>query len=296
MGSWLANLLKTDHDVVAFDIQKKFSDYDPARTIKMLNFRKKLLSGVRQVKGDVRDFKQVEKFITKEKPDAIVFLASIPFANFQDKALQFSVEPMGVSHVLKVNEKLKARIIFMSSLFAIGHFDHAVAEATALEPTSNYGIGKAACEYLIKSFSDNYGIIRTTSVYGPGDINNRVPQVVLENALTGQGKLWVNKAALLDFIYIKDLVEGIKKVIFHKGKDIFNISGGRALGLADFIEAVESSTGKKLKYTTGFVNDRSRRGSLVNDKARLVLGWEPKFNLQTGVADMLATYQEKIKI
>ncbi len=296
MGSWLTDLIKADHDVVSFDIQKKFSDYDPKRTAKILNFRKELLKGSKQYKGDVRNLKQVQQFLNKEKPEIIVFLASIPFANFEDKILQFSVEATGVANLLKANEKLNARIVYMSSLFAIGHFDHATTETTALEPRTHYGIGKAASEHLIKSASNNYGIIRTTSVYGAGDFNNRVPQIVIENALTGKGHLRINKAALLDFIYIKDLVQGIKAVMFHDGNGVFNISGGRAMTLVDFANAVEASLGKKLKYEIHAVDDRGRRGSLVNDKARLVLGWEPKFDLASGVKDTIAIYKEKIKI
>ncbi len=296
MGSWLVNLLKLDHDVVTFDIQKKFSDYDPKRTAKMMSFRKDLLSGARQHKGDVRNLKQVQQFINKENPEVIVFLASIPFANFPNKILQFSIEATGMANVLKANEKLNARIVYMSSLFAIGHFDHATTEMTPLEPRTHYGIGKATCEHLIKTSSDNYGIIRTTSVYGAGDFNNRIPQIVIENALTGKGNLRVNKAALLDFTYIKDLVEGIKSVMFYNGNGVFNISGGRAMTLLDFINAVEISIGKKLKYEAHAVEDRGRRGSLVNDKARLVLGWEPKFNLIDGVKDTLSIYKKSIKI
>ena len=296
MGSWLANLIKADHDIITYDIQKKFSDYDPKRTAKMMNFRKGLLDGVRQYKGDVRDLKQVERFIDKEKPEIIVFLTSIPFANFSDKILQFSVEATGMANVLKANGKLNARIVYVSSLFAIGHFDHAVTENTSLEPFNHYGIGKAACEHLIKSSSDNYGIIRTTSVYGAGDFNNRVPQIIIENMLTGKGNLRINRAALLDFTYIKDLVEGIKSVMFYDGNGVFNISGGRAMTLVDFIDAVEASADKKIKYEVHAVEDRGRRGSLVNDKARLVLGWEPKFDLKAGVADTISIYQKNIKI
>ena len=297
ISSWLVNLLKADYkNIVTFDIHKKFSDYDSKRTAKMVNFRKKLLSGVRQHKGDVRDLKQVEQFINKEKPEIVVFLASIPFANYPDKIQQFSVEASGVANVLKANEKLKARIVYMSSLFAIGHFDHATTENTSLEPITHYGIGKAASEHLIRAFSDNYGIIRTTSVYGAGDVNNRVPQIIIENALTNSGNLKINQAALLDFTYVKDLAEGIKKVMFHNGNGVFNISGGRAMTLVDFVNAVEVSTGKKLKYETHSLADRARRGSLVNDKARLVLGWEPKFDLKTGVADTVSIYKENIKI
>lgn len=296
MGSWLVDLLKKDHDIATFDIRKKFSNYDAKRTAKMLSFRRELLRGSKQYKGDVKNLKQVQQFVTKEKPEIIVFLASIPFANFPDKIQQLSVEASGVANVLKANEKFKARIVFMSSLFAIGHFDHAVTENTSLEPFTHYGIGKAACEHLIKSCSDNYGIIRTTSVYGAGDFNNRVPQIIIENALTGKGNLRVNKAALLDFTYIKDLVQGIKSVMFYEKNGVFNISGGRAMTLVDFINAVEVAMGKKLKHKVHVAEDRGRRGSLVNDKARLVLGWEPKFNLQEGVKDTIDIYKKSIKI
>ncbi len=296
MGSWLVNLLKSDHDIITFDIQKKFSDYDSKRTAKMMSFRKGLLRGARQYKGDVRSLKQVQQFLDKEKPEIIVFLAGIPFVNFPDKILQFSVEPTGIFNILKANKNLNSRIVYMSSLFAIGNFDHATTETTHLEPTTNYGIGKATCEHLIRSFSNNYGIIRTTSVYGAGDFNNRVPQIVIENALTGKGNLRVNKAALLDFTYVKDLVEGIKSVMFYDGNEVFNISGGRAMTLVDFINAVETAMGKKLKYKVHAVEDRGRRGSLVNDKARLILGWEPRFDLKAGVADTISIYKESIKI
>lgn len=296
ISSWLVNSIKADHDIITFDIHKKFSDYNPERTAKTMIFRKKLLRGIRQHKGDVRDLKQVEQFIKKEKPEVIVFLASIPFANFPDKVTQFSVEASGVANVLKANEKLKARIVFMSSLFAIGHFDHAATENMPLEPMNHYGIGKAACEHLIKAFSDDYGIIRTTSVYGAGDINNRVPQIIIENALTNNGNLKINQTALLDFTYVKDLAEGIKKVMFSNHNGVFNISGGRAMTLVDFISAVEIALNKKLKYEVFSTDDRGRRGSLVNDKARLVLGWEPKFDLRAGVADTISIYKESIKI
>jgi|SRR3989344_4100026 len=296
ISSWLVSLIKADNDIVTFDVHKKFSNYNSKRTARMMSFRRKLFSGVGQHKGDVRDLKQVQQFINKEKPDIIVFLASIPFANFPDKIQQFSVEASGMANVLEANESLKARIIYMSSLFAIGHFDHATTEDTSLEPITHYGIGKASCEHLIKAFSDNYGIIRTTSVYGAGDVNNRVPQVIIENALTNSGNLKINQVALLDFTYVKDLAEGIKKVMFHDGNGVFNISGGRAMTLVDFINAVEASLGKKLNYETHSLPDRSRRGSLVNDKARLVLGWEPKFDLLSGVKDTINIYKESIKI
>ena len=35
------------------------------------------------------------------------------------------------------------------------------------------------------------------------------------------------------------------------------------------------------------LNDRPRRGTLDNTKSRVVLGWEPKYNLEEGISDYL---------
>jgi len=298
IGSWLVNLLKSDYDVAIFDLKKQLSNYNPSRVRKVLNFRKELSNGSRQYNGDVRDLKQVKEFINKERPQIIVCLSSVPLeGGGVSKSYQLSTEVMGISNILEANETLGARVVYMSSLFAIGHFDHATTESVPLEPRTNYGIGKATGEHLVKSYSNNYAIIRTTSVYGPGDINNRVPQVIIEGAILGNGeKFWINKAALLDFIYVKDLVRGIKDVMFYNGNGVFNISGGRAIPLTDFVNAVEASTGKKLNYEVRSVEDRTRRGTLVNDKARLVLNWEPQFDLMSGVKETISIYKEKIKI
>ena len=294
MGSWLADLLKSSCRVVSFDIQKQFSSYPAKKAVKIIRFRKKLLDGVKQYKGDVRNFSLFNRILNNEKPDIIVCLSSIPIEGFEDEKLQLETEVMGISNILRANKELDAKIVFMSSLFAIGHFDHAVTENSHLAPITNYGIGKATGEHLVKAFAKKYGIIRTTSLYGFGDIINRAPQIIIERALGSGGNLWINKAPLLDFIYVKDLVEGVKKVIFHKKNETFNISGGKALTLIDFVKTVESCTGKKMDYAVRSVNDRTRRGTLVNDKARLVLNWRPRYDLASGIKDTLNLYREHI--
>lgn len=294
MGSWLSDLLKSSYRVISFDIQKQFSNYPREKAARIIKFRKTLLKGIKQYKGDIRNFSLFNRILNNEKPDVVVCLSSIPIENFEDEKLQLETEVIGISNILRANKKLNAKVVFMSSLFAIGHFDHAVTENCHLAPATNYGIGKATGEHLVKAFAKKYAIIRTTSLYGLGDIINRAPQIILEKALEGGGNLWINKAPLLDFIYVKDLVEGVKRVIFHKENEIFNISGGKALTLIDFVKTVESCTGKKLDYEIRSLNDRTRRGTLVNDKARLVLNWRPRYDLANGIKDTLKLYHEHI--
>lgn len=295
VGSWLSNLLKNSYQVISFDIQKQFSSYPKEKAVKILEFRKKLLRGVKQYKGDILNFSFFSQILNKEKPDTIVCLSSIPIEGFKDEKLQLETEVIGISNILRANKELNAKIVFVSSLFAIGHFDHAVTENSHLAPVTNYGIGKSTGEHLVRAFAKKYAIIRTTSLYGFGDIINRAPQIILEKALgDNTGNLWINKAPLLDFIYVKDLVEGVKRVILHKENETFNISGGKALTLIDFAKTVESCTGKKLDYEIRSVNDRSRRGTLVNDKARLVLKWQPRYDLTTGIKDTINLYREHI--
>lgn len=292
IGSWLVDTLKSKHKVAVFDIQKKFSNYDTERSKAVFSFRNNhLLKGARIYKGDARNLEKVRSVIEKEKPDIIVGLASIPIENYHDPILQFEIEVLSMRNILEANKDLKAKVVFMSSLFAVGPFDHVLTEEASLEPITNYGIGKATGELLVKNFAEKYSIIRTTSVYGFGDLNFRAHQIALESALIGN-KFWINKAALLDFIYVGDLVEGIKRVMFYDHNDIFNISGGKAVTLFEFVRALECNLNKKLDYEVKSLQDRTKRGTLANDKARFILDWEPKYDLIGGTKEMINLYKK----
>ncbi|MCX6706167.1 MAG: NAD(P)-dependent oxidoreductase, partial [Candidatus Woesebacteria bacterium] len=199
--------------------------------------------------------------------------------------------------IVQTLRKVKVeKFVFLSSVFAYGDCDGwSTSETTVLNPKTHYGISKAVGEYIIKAYLDNWNIIRTTSVYGFGDSNLRATQIFINKALNNDN-FWVNADTLLDFIYIKDLVGGIADVALSGfKKENFHITGGKALRLVDYVNEIKKYF-PKIRYKVKIgLNDRPKRATMDNTKARILLGWEPKYSLAEGVRDYIK-YSKKYKI
>lgn len=291
IGSWLSLALKNNsHEVMSIDPVYNHSDYPDELFEKVVSFRTaNLLRGVDLVKEDFL-LHNLEDKIREFNPDAIVHLAAIPIEKpFEDKIsrLQLSQDnELTYKAILLARDLGVERFIYMSSLFAYGDHEYSVSEYHELKPKTAYGIMKASGEFMVRNFISHANIIRTTSVYGFGDGNNRFNQIVINRILQGK-EFWINKDAWLDFIYVKDLVTGMVKLLESNILgEAFHISGGRALTMEDFINELSKKYMLK-NYEVRSVNDRPKRGTLDNTKARLLLGWEPSYSLETGVEDYL---------
>ncbi len=288
IGSWLTKYL-TDlgHKVIIIDPLIQYAQ-NALNNQAIHEFRnKKLLNKAIIYK---EKFEEIgEKILKKEKPQIVIHLAAFPLEYSFDSpySLKQLTEDITLTYqiVSLVKEYQIKKFIFLSSISAYGNFDYTITETAPLHPTTVYGISKASGEFLIKSNLDNWIILRTTNVYGFGDLHNRSTNVVINKAIKGE-KFWINDSIWLDFIYIKDLVEGVLKIISHAPvKEIFHISGGKAQKLSSFIKYLHPYF--KLKYETKSLFDRPARGTMENSKARMLLNWSPKMDLEKGIKDYL---------
>jgi len=285
IGSHLANKLSLEgHRVYTIDPLLVFSDIDDSWLRVIQNYRLNVLMKDTLLN---RDFFQAigEKVIKEFKPDVIVHLGAVPIEGnkseviestqiLKDTSLTYSVASFARKYGLKV--------VYMSSLFAYGDFlSNHVNEKHPLNPKTAYGIDKAMGEHIIKLMVKDWNIIRTTSIYGFGDANLRSTSLIMDKANRGK-EFWINDLAVLDFIYIDDLIDGIIKVINGPSEEDFHITGGQGLLLLDYVNELKKHY-PKLKYTTKSLKDRPNRGTMMNGKAKLMLNWEPKYSLSDGV-------------
>ncbi len=288
IGSWLTKYLTDqNYKVVIIDPLLDYGD-NKLHIKKIRDFRNKsLLKKALLYKGRFEEIG--EKIIKKEKPQIIIHLAGYPLEHSFDSL--FSLKQIAEDTVLtyKIASVVKKypikKFIFMSSIAPYGNFDFTINEKAAIQPVTVYGVSKASGEFLITSHLDNWMIIKSTNVYGFGDLHKRAVNSIINNAIKNE-KFWINENAWLDFIYIKDLVEGIIKVIsVAPTKEIFHISGGKAQKLSTFISHLRPYF--NLKYEIKTLTDKPRRGTMDNSKARMMLGWSPKMNLENGIKDYL---------
>ncbi|MCX7804127.1 MAG: NAD-dependent epimerase/dehydratase family protein, partial [Planctomycetota bacterium] len=127
-----------------------------------------------------------------------------------------------------------------------------------------------------------------SSVYGYGDGNGRITQLCVEGALRGEPVVLHDGGnAMLDFTHVSDAADGFALAALRPEADgnIFNLTRGRARSVAEFAEAVRKLC-PGMRVTAGGKPDTSRpkRGALSVARARRTLGYDPKIDIEEGVA------------
>lgn len=289
VGSWLTHeLLSRKHSVTIIDPFIFYSDIDK-KSIKIINEFKqeKLLKGARIYRKNFGE--HGEEILKKEKSDILIHLAGIPLERIDD----FEICSKQITEDLDLTYKIIGMVkrnpvkkfVFMSSISAYGDCEDIIDENHQLIPKTPYGVSKAGGEFLIKAELNNWNVVRTTNIYGFGDMNARASNIILSKILKGE-KFWINKNIVMDFIYVKDLVKGIADVALKApAKEVFHISGGHAVSLFKFIDILKKYF--KFNVEVKDIQDRPKRGTMDNRKARKIIGWSPKMDLEKGVADYI---------
>jgi nucleoside-diphosphate-sugar epimerase len=143
-------------------------------------------------------------------------------------------------------------------------------------------------------FDIPFTIIRPSAVYGPTDMNRRVSQIFLEKAMMGI-KLNIQGAdEALDFTYVKDAAHGFVLAATHDNGigEVFNITYGKAKTLLEFVMCLKRHF-PDLQYRLTDRDDfRPKRGTLSVNKARRLIGYEPRYSLQDGIDEYVKFVKE----
>ena len=95
-----------------------------------------------------------------------------------------------------------------------------------------------------------------------------------------------------DFTYVEDIARGSVGAIQDVGYEIINLGGGRnPVSLSAIIERLESLLGKKanIDYKPFHIADIKETWANI-DKAKHLLGWEPRVSLDEGLEKSVRWY------
>ena len=259
--------------------------------------------------ADARDYARLSRRLTSFDPDTIIHLAAVAHADRSNK------DPYSTfDHSLRTLEnaldnarspKLSVRhFVYLSSSMVYGSFGGtSVTEESRCEPVGIYGALKFAGEKIVIAYNQvfdlPYTIIRPSALYGERCISRRVSQVFVEDALEGLN-ICVNGdgSDRLDFTYVGDLVAGIVNVLDNEDakNQLFNLTYGQARSISELAGIVsERVPGVTVAYEA---RDRlvPSRGTLCIDKARKLIGYRPRYPLETGLARDIEWYKEPFAI
>ena len=139
-----------------------------------------------------------------------------------------------------------------------------------------------------------YTIIRPSALYGERCVSRRVGQIFIENAIQNLDiNINGNGEEKLDFTYIEDLIDGISKCCSGSGaiNQTFNLTYGNARKINDLLDILKS------EFPSVNVNYIERekfmpeRGTLNTNKAKKLINYDPKFNIEDGYKKYIAWYK-----
>jgi UDP-glucuronate 4-epimerase len=185
-----------------------------------------------------------------------------------------------------------------SSLYA-GQKMPFTEELAVNEPLSPYAASKKAGELMAYSYHKLYNIdvsvVRYFTVFGPAGRPDMSPYRFIK---------WIDEGVPIemcgdgsqsrDFTYVNDIASGTIAAIQNVGYEIINLGGGRnPVSLNTIIEKIETLIGKKAKidYKPFHIADLMETWADI-EKAKNLLGWEPKVSLDEGLEKSVSWYMQ----
>ena len=190
------------------------------------------------------------------------------------------------------------KFVYASSSSVYGDAELPIKEDSLLKPVSPYGVTKLAGENLCYLYCKNYGVpaisLRYFTVYGPRQrpdmaIHKFVNAILNDEEITVYGKGTQTR----DFTYVEDAVEAnILSARSNAVGEVFNIGGGSRIHVNELIEKIEEMVAKKadIKYIEKQKGDVRDTWADVS-KAKEILHWVPKVNINSGLERFIEWYK-----
>lgn len=213
------------------------------------------------------------------------------------------------------------KFVLVGSLAAIGplsDIEGTISEQTPPRPVTAYGRSKLHAENILREIKGlNYTVLRPTGVYGPRD---KDIFIFFQQLVRGIEPYIGRSPQKFSFIYVADLAQAAIKALFKGDGQIYNLSDGGGYDryeLGKITKDVLHLSPLKFHLPVNFVrfiafiaekySSLSRKASALNveklneltavnwycdiEKAKKELGYLPRYDLATGVAETLLWYK-----
>ncbi len=207
------------------------------------------------------------------------------------------VGSLGTHKVLGLAKEKKARVLIASTSEVYG--DPVVHPQTEdywgnvnpIGPRGVYDEAKRFAEAITMAYHRYHGldtrIVRIFNTYGPRmrlDDGRALPAFVGQSLRGEDITVFGDGSQTRSFCYVSDLVDGIYKLLMSNETDPVNIGNPSEITIKQFAEEVIRLTGTKSKIVYQDLPEDDPKVRQPNiDKAKRILGWEPKVGRTEGL-------------
>lgn len=231
------------------------------------------------------------------KPDAIVHLAALLTPDSRrDHVVATRVNALGTAIMIQAAIEAGAtRIVYASSVAALGTADSRAGDATVPRPGSVYGATKAFAEHLATAIAPDHPRVsfvglRFGWVYGPGrDRGWREVQAVIEAAARGETEItYPDYPDAIDWTWVEDAAQVTVRAVTApiEGHRVFNVAGDKRR----VAEAVAHLRRRfpAARFTAQPAKTPPAAWGFTNDTVETKLGLRPATTMEAGIDKLIA--------
>ncbi len=259
------------------------------------------------MRGDIRDFGLLEKIM--RDVDVVFHLAAQVHVDrsYVEPGLTYEVNVMGTQNILEAARLCDAKkVVYASTSEVYGSAQYVpIDEKHPLNAPHPYGASKIAadrmCYAYIQTYGMNISILRLFNIFGPrqrdvgyGGVISIFTRRVLSNVspiIYGDG------LQTRDYTYVEDAVRAYDLVLNHKEPitEPINFGSGREVSVVYLANRIIELCGKKDNMKPVHIDPRiGEVKRLIGNakRAKEILGWEPNYPLEDGLAKFVCWYRD----
>jgi dTDP-glucose 4,6-dehydratase len=259
-----------------------------------------------------RRFEFIEQDVTlwtapAARLDAVMHLASLasPKHYFANPIKTLESGSTGTQRMLEVAIRDNSRFLLTSTSECYGDPEvHPQVETywgnvNPVGVRSCYDESKRYAEALTMAYHRVHGarttIARIFNTYGPRMAldDGRVVPAFIDQALRGEPlTVYGDGSQTRSFCYVRDLVDGLWRLLFSEERLPVNLGNPREMTILEFAEHIRAAVNPQLpiEYRPLPQDDpRKRRPDIT--KARTILAWEPRVDLEEGIRETIAYFR-----
>lgn len=283
----------------------------------------KTIGNVEFVKGDLRNFEDINKVFDNYKIDAVVHFAAFSLVgeSVSNPAKYYRNNSFGTLNLLEsmVNHDVK-KIVFSSTCATYGEPEYTpIDENHPQNPINSYGASKLMVERMMKDFDTAYGLksikLRYFNVAGCDELTrigewhnpetHLIPSIL--KSTLGEGKIFKifgddyetpDGTCIRDYVNVEDLakahclaLEYLKK---ENKSDVFNLGTEQGDSVKNIFDVCEKVLNKKIPVEIVERRPGDPAKLFANsNKAKKILNWKPEKTIEESVD---SAYRWEVKL
>lgn len=251
--------------------------------------------------GDIRDPNGVREAM---KGCEVVFhlaaLIGIPYS-YHSPDTYVDTNVKGTLNILQAARQLSvSRIIHTSTSEVYGTAQFVpITEEHPVNPQSPYAATKVSADFMaltfFRSFETPIVVVRPFNTYGPRQSARAIIPTIITQLIHGSGKVTLGSTSpTRDLNFVKDTARGF--ILAAESEvalgEVINLGSNYEISVGDLAHKIASLMGKEILIESSEERLRPEKSEVerlwaANRKAMKLLGWQPSFDLESGLKETI---------